>query len=277
MQKLTDECLRIIQPRPPKSHRGHFGRVVLVGGNPQYGGAIIMSAEACVRAGACLVTVITDAVNHAALHARLPEVMVVDWQHTSLVETVLATADVCLIGPGLGLAAANRQLFARVLAQQTANQWLVIDGSAITLLAEQPLPIRYPTQVVFTPHQMEWQRLSGLAIAEQHADANEHAQAKLQATVVLKSHRTEIYSPAGCVQNPLGNPAMATGGTGDTLAGIIAAFLAQFSQKNAAIQAAVYLHSHIGDQLARDRYVVLPTEISAALPYWMHMFQKKFA
>ncbi|WP_207942519.1 YjeF family domain-containing protein [Enterococcus sp. DIV2402] len=271
MKQLTEKCLEIIQPRPKNSHKGTFGRVVLIGGNAQYGGAIMMSAEACVRSGAGLVTVITHSKNHAPLHARLPEVMVVDWQDEDLIADVFATADVCLIGPGLGLEKRSKELLAFVLQKQD-KQWFVIDGSAITLISEDNLSLPKPKQTVFTPHQMEWQRLSHIPISEQNQQLNQYVQQKLQATIVLKSHRTEIYHHTGIYQNLLGNPGMATGGTGDTLAGMITGFLAQFPKDITSIHAAVYLHSYIGDQLAKERYVVLPTEISAALPFWMNYF-----
>lgn len=274
MKKLTEECLSIITLRPKKSHKGTFGRVVLIGGNKQYGGAIIMAAEACVRSGAGLVTVVTDEANHMALHARIPEVMVVDWTSKQLIHSVLETATICLIGPGLGLETEQRNLLSFILSQQKNHQWFIIDGSAITLLSESNFTLNYPKQTVFTPHQMEWQRLSGLTIEEQSTQKNQEIQKALQSVIVLKSHQTEIYSQEDLVWNPLGNPAMATGGTGDTLAGIIAGFLTQFPKRIETIHAAVYLHSYIGDQLAKDRYVVLPTEISAALPYWMRHFQK---
>lgn len=272
MKKLTENCLSVITPRPKISHKGTFGRVVLIGGDHQYGGAIIMAAEACLKAGAGLVTVVTDHRNHTALHTRLPEAMVVDWEDQTTLNSVLATADICLIGPGLGLSEKSLALLTHVLASQKEKQWFIIDGSAITLLAENPLKIPFPKQVVFTPHQMEWQRLSGLTIKHQTPEKNLEIQNKLNNIIVLKSHQTVIYSQLGVFQNPLGNPAMATGGTGDTLAGIIAGFLAQFPREIETIHAAVYLHSYIGDLLSKERYVVLPTEISAALPYWMKYF-----
>ncbi len=148
----------------------------------------------------------------------------------------------------------------------------MIDGSAINLAAKYPLIIPFPEQVVFTPHQMEWQRLSGLAIADQTEENNQQAQQKLGSLVVLKSHRTQIYG-SSIAQNPLGTPAMATGGMGDTLAGMITSFLAQFEKTEETIHAAVYLHSLIGEALAEEHYVVLPTQISAALPQWMKKHQ----
>lgn len=277
MENLTETVLRkTIRIRPENSHKGTFGRAVLIGGNEQFGGAIIMSAEACVKSGAGLTTVITAEKNHAPLHTRLPEAMVVSLTDEALQKEVLRSAEVILIGPGLGLEAQSLNLLKRVLAQQTAEQWLVIDGSAITLFAQENLTLNFPAHVVFTPHQMEWERLSKIMIDQQTPTTNQAAQQKLQATVVLKSHRTELYFPdQTSARNPLGNAAMATGGTGDTLAGLITGFLAQFEKNNTTIAAAVYLHSLIGDALAQTDYVVLPTKISQQLPRYLKKFQSE--
>jgi ADP-dependent NAD(P)H-hydrate dehydratase len=269
MKQLDAQILaNVIQQRPAESHKGTFGRAVMIGGNQQYGGAIIMAAQASVYGGTGLTTVISDPVNRSALHARLPEAMFVSWDQTELISTVTESADVLLIGPGMGEGKKSFNLLQKVVSNQKANQWLVIDGSAINLAAKYPLTFPFPTQVVFTPHQMEWQRLSGIEIAEQTVEKNTAFQEKLSSIVVLKSHRTQIYGQE-IVENPLGVPAIATGGTGDTLAGVIASFLAQFERNEQTIQAAVYLHSLIGESLATEHYVVLPTQISEALPKFM--------
>lgn len=273
MKDLTEACLKVIKKRPQNSHKGTFGRAVLIGGNKQFGGAIMMSAESCLYSGCGLTTVVTDPANHTALHARLPEVMVVDWNDQKLVEQVIAAADVLLVGPGLGLDDKSEQLLTFVLGRQKEGQMLVIDGSAITLCGQKNHLLSFPEQTVFTPHQMEWQRLSGIKISDQSQTNNQAVQQQLQAMVVLKSHRTEIYCKTDCYRNPLGNAAMASGGMGDTLAGLISGFLAQFPHDCATVQAAVYLHSLIGDQLAKENYVVLPTQISRMLPYWMKQFE----
>ena len=274
MNELSEELLyAVIKKRPEQSHKGTFGRVVLVGGNERYGGAIIMSAEAAVNSGAGLVTVVTAEKNHAPLHARLPEVMVVNWTQMQDIRIVLKEADVILIGPGLGLSNQSQALLQLVIQEQQANQWLVIDGSAITLFSQHNYSLLHSTQVVFTPHQMEWQRLSGLSLSEQFTPNNQTAQKKLGCNLVLKSHRTTIFTLNQSFINPLGNPAMATGGMGDTLAGMITGFLAQFNEKTTALCAAVYLHSYIGDVLGQERYVILPTEISRQIPYYMKRFE----
>lgn len=275
MVQLNEEILhKVITKRPEISHKGTFGRVVLIGGNQQYGGAIIMSAEACIKSGAGLTTVITAEKNHSALHARLPEAMVLAFWETTMIYQVLEKADVVLIGPGLGLDKTALTLLKGVLKSQKEQQWLVIDGSAISLFSEYNLTLKHPEQTVFTPHQAEWERLSGLSFIQQTDENNRAKQALLGAKIVLKSHRTTIYDEAiAYYQNPLGNPGMATGGTGDTLAGMITGFLAQFEKNIDTVGAAVYLHSLIGDELAKNHYVVLPTSISEALPRYM----KKYA
>ncbi|MBO0410512.1 NAD(P)H-hydrate dehydratase [Enterococcus hulanensis] len=275
MVQLNEKILhKVITKRPEISHKGTFGRVVLIGGNQQYGGAIIMSAEACIKSGAGLTTVVTAEKNHSALHARLPEAMVLAFWETTMIYQVLEKADVVLIGPGLGLDKTALTLLKGVLKSQKEQQWLVIDGSAISLFSEYNLTLKHPEQTVFTPHQAEWERLSGLSFIQQTDENNRAKQALLGAKIVLKSHRTTIYDEAiAYYQNPLGNPGMATGGTGDTLAGMITGFLAQFEKNIDTIGAAVYLHSLIGDELAKDHYVVLPTSISEALPRYM----KKYA
>src|SRR5699024_12246640 len=101
MRQLTESCLEIIKKRPDHSHKGTLGKTLLIGGNAQYGGAIMMSAEACVNAGAGLTTIACDSTNKTALHARMPEVMIIDWNDEKAVTSVCSQADVLMIGPGL--------------------------------------------------------------------------------------------------------------------------------------------------------------------------------
>lgn len=278
MQQITEKLVcQVIKPRTQESHKGSFGRVLTIGGNQYFGGAIIMSASAAVYSGTGLVTCATDPQNFVSLHARLPEAMVVDYRDQQMLAELLPQMDVLVIGPGLGTDATALAILKFVFSQVQPQQHLIIDGSAITLVAQQQLTLP-SAQIVFTPHQMEWQRLSGLTLAEQTPANNQAAQQKLAATVIVKSHRTEIYLPGQPAwQNPVGSAAMATGGMGDCLTGILAGFLAQFSAAPAqSILAAVYTHSAISDQLAQQQYVTLPTQIIAALPAYMaQMSQEK--
>lgn len=272
MQPITTELVqRTIRPRPADSYKGNYGRVLLIGGNQNFGGAIIMAATAATYSGAGLVTVATDPQNFASLHARLPEAMVMDVHQTDYLLELLAGMDVIVIGPGLGTTAFADQLLTTVLNAVHAPQRLVLDGSALTLLAADPRPLP-ATPIVVTPHQMEWQRLSGIKIADQTPTVNHQAQQKLGVTAVVKAHHTTIYTNEHVWFNPGGTPAMATGGMGDTLAGMVGGFVGQFSDFTDAILSAVYLHSAIADDLATTRYVVLPHQISALIPKYMHDF-----
>lgn len=277
--KIIDEDLaaKVVRPRPNDSHKGSYGRILLIGGSKQYGGAIIMAAEGAVMAGAGLTTVATDPGNVTALRTRLPEAMAIDLYSPLLFDQV-AKNDVIVLGPGLGTNEQSKEIFAKVLETVSEKQTLLIDASGLTLLAENPALIDKIKAglVVLTPHQMEWQRLSGIKIADQKDSENLKLLASLfsekikNAILVLKSHRTRVYDLAGDVyQNSAGNPGMATGGMGDTLAGITGAFLAQFGSKLGSVLAAVYCHSLAGDDLYQDNYLVLPTQISEHLPQVM--------
>ncbi|VDG25913.1 NAD(P)H-hydrate dehydratase [Lactiplantibacillus mudanjiangensis] len=275
MKPITSALVaQTITPRPADSHKGTYGRLLLIGGNQNFGGAIIMAATAAVYSGAGLVTVATDPENFTSLHAQLPEAMVVDYTDLTFVKQQLKSATVIVIGPGLGTDDLAKKLLTTVLTELTATQRLVIDGSAITLLAthSQPLPAG---SIVVTPHQMEWQRLSGLAIVDQTPTANLAAAQQLGVTAVVKSHQTTIYQGISSWQNIAGTPAMATGGMGDTLAGMVGGFSAQFTDFTKAILSAVYVHSQIADDLAQKKYVVLPHQITPLIPQYLHRYSQK--
>ncbi|MFC6206178.1 NAD(P)H-hydrate dehydratase [Levilactobacillus tongjiangensis] len=268
-QPLTENILAAtIQQRAADSYKGTYGRVTLIGGNRNFGGAIIMASEAAVYSGAGLVTTITDASNQDALHARLPEAMFADITDFDQSRELIKGSDVVVVGPGLGTDDEAAAVLADVFNVIQSDQILVIDGSAITLVAERHLPLP-ETHLIMTPHQMEWQRLSGIAIDKQTVDWNLAIIDQLDATIVLKSHRTQVYTDNGVYENTIGTPAQATGGMGDTLAGMVGGFTAQFKDTDQAVLAAVYSHSAIAEKLAKTQYVVLPHQIVAQLPQFM--------
>ena len=272
--KVDDDLARqVISPRLRKSHKGSYGRVLLVGGLYPYGGAIIMAAIACVNSGAGLVTVATDRENITALHAHLPEAMAFDLRETERFLDNLRAADVVLIGSGLGEEETAGRALDLVLANIRSNQYLVVDGSALNLLAKKGKSSLPECHLILTPHQKEWERLSGLAISEQSVSNIQRALEEFQSGTILvaKSHRTAVYQGAEVAHLEVGGPYQATGGMGDTLAGMITGFLAQFASIDSykVVTVAVWLHSAIADDLAKNAYVVLPTHISKAIPSWM--------
>ena len=270
MEKLTDKILHdVIKPRPEHSFKGTFGKVTLVGGNRNFGGAIIMAATAAVCAGAGLVTVCTDQSNSGALHSQLPEAMFADFTNDDQVASLVAAATTVVVGPGLGDDDQSLHILKNVFAHISSEQNVVIDGSAITLMAREHLTAPQGN-VIYTPHEMEWQRLSGIKIADQTPERNRAARDQLNATVVLKKHHTEIYAADQTYQLTIGTPAQAVGGMGDTLAGMVGGFVAEFHQNPLkAVLAAVYAHSAIAENIAKNQYIVLPHQISRALPVFM--------
>lgn len=276
MQTITADILKkVIYQRPQNSFKGTFGKVLIVGGNPNMGGAAIMAGSAAVHAGAGLVTIATARENLTAVHSVIPEAMFVDYQDAPQFISLIKGVDVIVLGPGLGNDSIAEKVIQTVFTNIASNQTLIIDGSAITLVAQNAaLKDAIPTNahVVYTPHQMEWQRLSGIPISEQNnTHRNQEAQQSLNATVILKKHHSEIYFSNGEIRKLMvGGPAMATGGMGDTLTGILAAFIAQFDTSfEDRIQAAVFTHSKIADKLAEEKYVVLPTDIISHLQSFM--------
>ncbi|MEW4353285.1 NAD(P)H-hydrate dehydratase [Streptococcus pneumoniae] len=281
MVRILDETIlkRVIQPRNSQSHKGDYGHLLLIGGTYPYGGAILMTARAAVFSGAGLVTVATDRENLSALHTHLPEAMGIDLADQELLEQQIEKADVILIGSGLALGEKEKDCFERVIKYSKKGQILVLDGGALHFL-KQIDASQISARIVLTPHQKEWEVLSDLEIPKQTDTANHKALDvfPLGTILVQKSERTTIYEHGKeeFSRLTIGGPYQATGGMGDTLAGMIAGFLGQFSKKRIVerVEAAVYLHSAIAAKLSETVYVTLPTAISQEIPRWMKRYSR---
>ncbi|MDO4912858.1 MAG: NAD(P)H-hydrate dehydratase [Lactobacillus sp.] len=269
---ISNELFKsVVKVRPSKSQKGDYGKVLLIGGSEQFGGAIIMATEACVSAGAGLVMTATHSVNLSSLHARVPEAMFCDWRDRNLAK-MIAQVDVIVCGPGLGQSAFAQDIMQLVSQEVTDKQTVVYDASALNWISNKRLLLaRNARQVIFTPHQVEWQRMSSLYPDFQTDTANQDALNNYDpgAILVLKSENTRVYQAGKVYQNQIGNPGMATGGMGDTLAGVIGAFVAQFGPSVETVSAAIYLHSLVGDAIYQDKYVVRPTELISRLAEFM--------
>lgn len=271
--KVINQILleKVIIERSRSSHKGDYGRLLLLGGTYPYGGAIIMAALAAVKSGAGLVTVGTDRENIPALHSHLPEPMAFSLQDQQLLKEQLEKAEVVLLGPGLGDNAFGEDLVKQVFAGLKQNQILIVDGGALTILARTSLS--FPSsQLILTPHQKEWEKLSGITIEKQKEDTTASALTSFPKGTILveKGPATRVWQAgqSDYYQLQVGGPYQATGGMGDTLAGMIAGFVGQFRQASLyeRVAVATHLHSAIAQELSQENYVVLPTEISRYLP-----------
>lgn len=260
VELLTPEAVReSVEPRAADAHKGDFGRVTIVAGSRGKTGAAYLAAMGALRSGAGLVTVATPASCLPIVASMAPELMtepLAEFEAGTVsgedIERVLELPqDVIACGPGLGRTAAAGDFVRTLLDRATVP--LVLDADALTVLADDPgrLTGREERAVIITPHPGEMARLIGSSVEEVQANRIDVA-ADFATThhvyVVLKGHRTIIATPEGHAYiNPTGNPGMATGGTGDVLTGVIAAWLAQLLDADAACRLGVFLHGAAGD------------------------------
>ena len=280
LELLTRERMREIVPvRAADSHKGDFGRVLVVAGSVGKTGAAHLTALGALRSGAGLVTIATARSAVSTVAAMMPEYMTEPLDETrggaidfAAVERVLdLKADVIALGPGLGQDPST-SAFVQAIVERSGVP-LVLDADALNAFAGEPerLVGRDGVDVIITPHPGEMARLLGVSIEQVQADRLAHARefaAARKVHVVLKGHRTVIAGPEGrSFVNLTGNAGMATGGTGDLLTGMIAAWFAQLLDAEAASKLAVYLHGSAGDLAEADEgeLALLPTDIAAHL------------
>jgi hydroxyethylthiazole kinase-like uncharacterized protein yjeF len=247
-------------PRPPSSHKGDFGHVLIVAGSRGKTGAAAMSGMAALRSGAGLVTVASAESAIPVIASHAPELMTEPLPETDTgsisrrsfeynrLERVTAGKDVLAIGPGLGTDPETVETVRRIVS--TFEGPMVIDADGLNAIAETSFSGDGRVRVL-TPHPGEMGRLAGMATSAVQSDRLGVARAfamERKVTLVLKGFRTLIAFQDGRVWiNPTGTPALACGGTGDILTGAIAAFLAQFPKHcDLAIAAAVWLHGKAG-------------------------------
>jgi NAD(P)H-hydrate epimerase len=265
----------LITPRAADSHKGDYGRVLIVAGSRGKSGAAHLAAVGALRSGAGLVTVATPASCQDVVASMAPEYMTEGLAETSDgldldgVDRLLEMArDVIALGPGLGQSAGTRRFIASLVDKATMP--LVIDADGLNAFSGDPdrLAGREGRDIIITPHPGEMARLVGMSTDEVQTSRLEIARNFAVAHhlyVVLKGHRTLIATPDEKVFiNPTGNPGMATGGTGDVLTGMIAAWLAQLLDAEAACKLAVYLHGMAGDLAEADEGEVSMTSADLA-------------
>jgi len=264
VELLTRASMRdLITPRSADSHKGDYGRVLVVAGSKGKTGAAHLAAMGALRSGAGLVTVATPKSCLDVVAGLAPEYMTepIDEAINGLdldnVDALLDIArDVVAIGPGLGQAEGTREFIRQFVDRATMP--LVVDADGLNAFAGDPdrLAGREGRDVIITPHPGEMARLLGMSTDEVQASRLEIARnfaVAHRVYVVLKGYRTLIATPDERVFiNPTGNPGMATGGTGDVLTGMIAGWLGQLLDAEAACKLAVYLHGLAGDLAESD-------------------------
>ena len=236
------------------AHKGDFGRLLIIGGEADMGGAVLLAGEAALRTGAGLVNVATRGVNRAAILARRPELMVREVHGPGDMSDLVERADAIAIGPGLGRGDWGRRLLETAVG---AGKPLVVDADGLNLVAETRIAL--PSGTIVTPHPGEAGRLLGedTAWIQSHRPT---AVARLSTEIasgtiaVLKGAGT-LIAQGGTVESLClaGNPGMATAGSGDVLTGILGALMARGLGPGAAAELGVWLHARAGDEALASR------------------------
>lgn len=251
LERIVDcEIQQALPRRPRASHKGNFGRVLIVGSGSGMPGAVRLAGEACLRVGAGLVTVAVAAENVPAISAGRPELICLPLADQKVLAEAIDKAEVIAIGPGLGRTQWAREALQAVLR---SDKPLIVDADALNLIAESRTEPRH--NWILTPHPGEAGRL--LDISTEQIQANRLAALdrlvrQYGGTAVLKGAGTLVgardRTPALCER---GNPGMASAGTGDVLTGAIAGILAQCRDNWLAARVGVLVHAMAGDAAAR--------------------------
>lgn len=280
---LTDSSLVAgwLPFRVNSSHKGNYGRVLIISGSRGMAGAACLAAEAAARSGAGLVTLGVPEAVYTPVAAKLSEVMVTPLPDTASgtlsrdalpqIRDLMEKADVLAMGPGLSVNPETVAAVHEIIVNTRIPAVIDADGlNALTGHLDILKQVKQP--IVLTPHPGEMARLAGLTtqiVQQDRLNLARSRSAAWNAVLVLKGARTITADPDENIYiNPTGNPGMATGGSGDVLTGIIAGLMAQGVKAAAAAAAGVYLHGLAGDLVVREKGMtgLIAGDILEALP-----------
>ncbi len=277
---VTAEMVRAgIPPRRPDSHKGDYGRVLVIAGSVGFSGAATLAALGALRVGAGLVTVGVPASIYPIVAAKLTEAMPTPLPASDgaiaagaldRVKGLATSNDVLAVGPGLSRDFGAMHVVTGLLA---GDRPMVLDADGLNVLVgKTQLLARARKPVIITPHPAELGRLVDSPVAkiqEDRVTAARTAAAQFKCVVVLKGARTIVADHRGeAFIVPTGNPGMATGGMGDVLTGAIAGLVGQGAAPTVAAYVGAYLHGLAGDLIAGERGLagILASEVADRLP-----------
>lgn len=271
-----------IPARKPDTHKGDYGRILVLAGSCGMTGAACLCSSAALRAGAGLVTLGIPESLHGIVASKLTCVMTHPLPETH-VKTLSELGrqdildfsqrfDAVAIGPGLSQYPETKRLVLWLL--QSLDRPIVLDADGINALADNPSVLdKIKKQIILTPHPGEMARLPGVPSAQEIQSkrldiSRMFVKGRNNVTLVLKGHQTIVMNEERFYINKTGNPGMATAGTGDVLTGMIAALLGQNYTPFEAAQLGVYLHGLAGDLAVQEtgEISLIATDILNKLP-----------
>lgn len=242
-------------------NKGSAGKILVIAGGEQMGGAAFLSAKSAFMMGCGMIRVYTPSCNHTVLQTLLPEAVLVHYDKKISEKQLLEQmqwADVILIGPGIGITETTKDIVSFVI--KNAAVPVVCDADCLNIISQDPMILKVPhTELILTPHIGEMARLTGesiLYIKDHMTEIASEFSREYQVTCILKDARTIICVPYGQIYvNAYGNPGMATAGSGDVLSGIIAGCISQLETSEQAAALGVLIHSLAGDLAAGEKGV----------------------
>lgn len=255
---LDKNDLKRLPVRKDHSNKGSYGKLLVIAGSKNMAGAAVFSGTAAYRSGTGLVRILTDEANRQTIQTAVPEAVLITYNdgfEEKLLLDQLQWADAVVLGPGIGLETSAKRLVEITLKHYEGP--LIIDADGLNIVSKNPEWLLYKKHVVVTPHLGEMSRLTGETVADIQKNmikaAKDFAE-KYNVICVLKDFRTITAVPHGLTYfNMSGNNGMATAGSGDVLAGMIGALLAQGLSEEDAAAFGVFLHGLAGDA-AKNQY-----------------------
>lgn len=271
LRVINEEVLRgRLEPRAQNSSKRDFGHALVIGGSEGMIGALLLAGKACVRSGAGLTNLYVPNEFKNTVYSALPEAMLLD---SSAAHHCLPLADISKFtaigcGPGIGKHPETRTFLKELLT--TSPVPLVLDADALNIIAEEKWIELIPKGSVITPHQKEFERLFGTFENEDvQMDKQLQESERLQIYILRKGRVSVLSTPRGnCYANITGNAALAKGGSGDVLTGMITGLFARVKNMGSAALLAMYLHGKAADLFVEEKSeeCMLASDIIELLP-----------
>jgi ADP-dependent NAD(P)H-hydrate dehydratase / NAD(P)H-hydrate epimerase len=265
------DIAKSIRKREIYNHKGEYGRVLIAAGSKGFTGAALISTEAAVKSGCGLVTLACNEEVQKSLSGRVLEAMTINFDCNEEFRRNIKISDAIAVGPGLG----NNEKTLSIVKYmvEEAECPLIIDADGINVLSgKAELLKKGKGNIIITPHLGEMSRITGLSIEqikENRLDVAKDFAQKYEVIVLLKGYQTVITDGRNTYINPTGNSAMASGGMGDCLTGIIASFAAQGINPLSAAVCGAYIHGYIGEKLSENMYSVNASHIIEKIPFYI--------
>jgi len=263
----------VVKPRPAEAHKGDFGRLLVIGGSDVYSGAPAFVALAALRTGVDLTYVAAPEKTAYAISSMSPNLITIKLEgdhlsprHITTIKRYVQKSTAVAMGPGLGLHRETMDAVNQIVEEVKVP--LLLDADGLKAFAESKRKVDQP--LVFTPHAGEYRILTGNSPStelQQRATEVQKAAGELEAVILLKGNVDVISDGERTKLNFTGNPGMTVGGTGDTLSGIVGAFLAQGADPFEAAVAGAFINGAAGDFVQSEKgYHMVPTDIIDWIP-----------